>query len=54
MGAFTNKLVSCLTSSGGGGLGRDIGHMTESRCIHSEELLLLALLIVLLATGIIK
>ena len=35
-GAFTNKLVSCLTLSGGGGLGRDIWHKTES---HSQELL---------------
>ena len=50
-GAFTNKLVSCLTSSGGGGLGRDVWHMTESHCIHSQELLLLVLL---LAMGILK
>ena len=28
--------------------------MTESRCIHSQELLLLALLFVLLATGILN
>ena len=32
-------------------MGRDIWHRTESRCIHSQELLLLALLLVLLATG---
>ena len=32
-------------------LGHDIWHTTESRCIHSQELLLLALLLVLLATG---
>ena len=43
-----------LTLGGGGGLGRDIWHMTESRCIHSQELLLLALLLVLLATGILN
>ena len=35
-------------------MGRDIWHMTESRCIHSPELLLLALLLVLLATGILN
>ena len=57
--------MSCLTScSGGGGdleiqegggdLGRDIWHMTESRCIHSQELQLLVLLLVLLATGILN
>ena len=34
-----------FTLSGGGGLARDIWHMTESRCIHSQELLLLALLL---------
>ena len=28
--------------------------MTESRCIHSQELLLLVLLLVLLATGILN
>ena len=43
-----------FTSSGGGGLGCDIWHMTKSRCIHSPELLLLALLLVLLATGILN
>ena len=50
-GAFTNQLVFNIkfTLSGGGGLGRDIWHMIESHCIHSEELLLLALLLVLLA-----
>ena len=53
-GAFTNKLVTCLTLSGGGGLGRDIWHMTESRCIHGQELLLLALLLILLAMGILN
>ena len=40
--------MSCLTPSftlsGGGGLGHDIWHMTESCCIHSQELLLLACL----------
>ena len=53
-GAFTNELVSCLTSSSVGGLERDIWHMTDSRCIHSQELLLLALLLVLLGTGILN
>ena len=43
-----------FTLSGGGGFRRDIWHMTESRCIHSQELLLLALLLVLLATGILN
>ena len=43
-----------FTLSGGGGLGCDIRHMTECRCIHSQELLLLALLLVLLATGILN
>ena len=43
-----------FTLSGGGGLGRDIWHMTESHCIHSHELLLLALLLVLLATGVLN
>ena len=43
-----------FTLSGGGGLGRDIWHMTESRCIHSQELLLLALLLVLLAMDILN
>ena len=42
-----------FTLSGGGGLGCDIWHMTESRCIHSQELLLLAQLLVLLAMGIL-
>ena len=56
LGAFTHKLASVMlnikfTLSGGGGLGRDIWHMTESRCIHSQELLHLALLLVLLATN---
>ena len=51
-GAFTNKLVSCLTSSDGGGLGSDIWHWTESCCFHSQELLLLALVLVLLAMGV--
>ena len=37
-----------------GGLARDIWHMTESRRIHGQELLLLALLLVLLATGILN
>ena len=40
-----------FTLSSGGGLGRDIWHMTEIHCIHSQELLLLALLLVWLATG---
>ena len=35
-------------------MGRDIWHMTESRCIHSQELLLLAIILVLLATGILN
>ena len=35
-------------------MGRDIWHMTESHCIHSRGLLLLALLLVLLATGILN
>ena len=43
-----------FTLSGGGGLGRDIWHRTESRCIHSQELLLLALQLVLLAMGILN
>ena len=43
-----------FTLSGGGGLAHNIWHMTESRCIHSQELLLLALLLVLLATGTIN
>ena len=43
-----------FTLSGGGGLGRDIWHMTESCCIHSQELLLLALLLVSLTTGILN
>ena len=43
-----------FTLSGGGGLGRDIWHMLESHCIHRQELLLLALLLVLLATGILN
>ena len=34
-------------------MGCDIWHMTESRCIHSQELLLLAQLLVLLAMGIL-
>ena len=37
-----------FTLSSGGGLGRDIWHLTESHCIHSQELLLLALLLILL------
>ena len=41
-----------LTLSGGVGLAHDIWHMTESHRIHSQELLLLALLLVLLATCI--
>ena len=40
-----------FTLSGGEGLAHDIWHTTESRRIHSQELLLLALLLVLLATG---
>ena len=43
-----------FTLSGGGGLGCDIWHITESRCIHSQELLLLALLLVSLAAGILN
>ena len=43
-----------FTLNGGGGLARDIWHMTGSHCIHSQELLLLALLLVLLATGILN
>ena len=43
-----------FTLCGGGDLGRDIWHMTESCCIHSQMLLLLALLLVLLATGILN
>ena len=43
-----------FTLSSGGGLAHNIWHMTESRCIHSQELLLLALLLVLLATGTIN
>ena len=43
-----------FTLSGGGGLVRDIWHMTESRRIHSQGLLLLSLLPVLLATGILN
>ena len=39
---------------GGGGLARDIWHMTESCRIHGQELLLLALLLVLLATGVLN
>ena len=39
------------TLSGEGGLGYDIWHMTESHCIDSQELLLLALV---LATGILN
>ena len=35
-------------------MARDIWHMTESHRIHSQELLLLALLLVLLATGILQ
>ena len=35
-------------------MARDIWHMTESHHIHSEDLLLLALLLVLLATGILN
>ena len=43
-----------FTLSGGGGLGRDIWHMTESHCIPSQELLLLTLLLVLLAMGMLN
>ena len=32
-----------FTLSSGGGVGRDIWHMTESHCIHSQELPLLGL-----------
>ena len=35
-------------------MGRDIWHVTESHCIYGQELLLLALLLVLLATGILN
>ena len=42
-----------LPLSGGGGLARNIWHMIyRSRHINSQELLLLALLLVLLAAGI--
>ena len=40
-----------FTLSSGGGLTRDICHTTECCHIHSQVLLLLALLLVLLATG---
>ena len=43
-----------FTLNGGGGLARDIWHTTGSHRIHSQELLLLALLLVLLATGILN
>ena len=43
-----------FTLSSGGGLAHDIWHMTESRCIHSQELLLLVLLLAKLPTRIDK
>ena len=45
-----------FTLSGGGGLARDIRYMTESRRIHSQELITAdsATVIVLLAMGILN
>ena len=43
-----------FTLSSGGGLARDIWHMTEGRHIHSQELPLLVLMLLLLATGILN
>ena len=43
-----------FTLSSGVGLARDIWHMTVGRRIHSQELLLLVLMLLLLATGILN
>ena len=49
--AMSAKRKMEFTLNSGGGLACDIWHMTESHHIHSQELVLLALLLVLLATG---